>query len=237
MNLLTDDVSSLMLAVDAIEVPLKKYSMKVGKSIDGPSSLRAFCEIGTVNLLADVTDSDVKSNSSSEDMETVARLCPMDSALPTDHARYTLRQYQKFGVPVTAALKEVANLEADNSLDAISMEPVNCTRASCPPDPSGYAILGDQVDINLSMDDETAAALMDSPADHEASIDLESSGSDHQINNEGVRRLKKHYVNAMDKDARELVMLFPTADSNLDGDLMLSTNTDEVVPDVDSNFH
>ena len=196
MNLSTDDVSSLMLAVD-----------------------------------------DVKSDSSSEDIETVAQLCSMDSALPTDHARYTMRQFQKFGVPVTAALKEVANLEADNSLYVTSMEPVNSTRASCLPDPSGYAILGDQVDINLSMDDETAAALMDSPADHGASIDLESSGSDHQINNEDVRRLKKHYVNAMDKDARELVMLFPTADSNLDGDLMLSTNTDAVVPAVDSNFH
>ena len=48
---------------------------------------------------------------------------------------------------------------------------------------------------------------------------------------------KKHYVNAMDKDARELVMLFPAADSNLDGNLMLSTNTDEIVPAVDSNFH
>ena len=112
--------------------------------------------------------------------ETVAQLCSMDSALPTDHARYTMRQFQKFGVPVTAALKEVANLEADNSLYVTSMEPMNSTRASCLPDPSGYAILGSQVDINFSMDDETAAALMDSPADHGARIDLESSGSDHQ---------------------------------------------------------
>ena len=41
----------------------------------------------------------------------------------------------------------------------------------------------------------------------------------------------------MDKDARELVMLFPTVDSNLDGDLILSTNADAVVPAVGSNFH
>jgi hypothetical protein len=171
---------------------------------------------------------DIGSDSSSEDVETVVQLCSMNSALPTDHARYTLRQFQKFGVPVTSALEEVANLEADNSLYGASMEPVNSTRASCLPDPSGYVVLGDQMDLDLTMDDETAAALMDSPADHEASIDLESSGSDHQIDNESVRRLKKHYVNAMDKDARELVMPFPTANSNLDGDLMLSTNADAV---------
>ena len=117
------------------------------------------------------------------------------------------------------------------------MEPVNSTRASCLPDPSGYAVLGDQVDLDLTMDDETAAALMDSPADHGVSIDLESSGSDHQISSDSVRRLKGQYVNAMDGDARQLVMLFPTVDYNLDGDLMLSTNADAVVPVFGPNFH
>ena len=243
MNLSTDDVSSLMLAVDTDTclhpAMLCPNGFAIVDQVDN-----AWCSICEAKVNMDVAHccevcgcQNAKSDSSSEDIETVAQLCSMDSALPTDHARYTLRQFQKFGVPVTAALEEVANLEADNSLYVTSMEPVNSTRASCLPDPSGYALLGDQVNLNISMDDETAAALMDSPTDHEASIDLESSGSDHQINNEGVRRLKKHYVNAMDKDARELVMLFPTADSNLDGDLMLSTNADAVVPAVDSNFH
>ena len=179
-------------------------------------------------LVNDIDAQDGQSDSSSEDADTVAQLCSMDSALPTDHARYTLRQFQKFGMSVTPALEEVASLEADNSLYGASMEPVNSTRASCLPDPSGYVVLGDQMNLDLSMDDETAAALMDSPADHESSVDLESSGSDHQIDNVSVRRLKKHYVNAMDKDARELVMLFPTAGSNLDGVLMLSTNADAI---------
>ena len=75
-------------------------------------------------------------------------------------------------------------------------------------------MLGEQMDCYLSMDAETAAALMDSLDEHEAGIDLESSGSDHRIDNESVRRLKKHYVTAMDKDARILVTLYPTADSN-----------------------
>jgi hypothetical protein len=43
---------SLMIASDATEVPLKKYNMKVGKSIDGSP----FCEICTVNPLAEVAD-------------------------------------------------------------------------------------------------------------------------------------------------------------------------------------
>ena len=43
---------SLVIASDAVEVPLKKYNMKVGKSIDGSP----FCEIGTVNRLAEVAD-------------------------------------------------------------------------------------------------------------------------------------------------------------------------------------
>ena len=41
-----------MIASDAAEVLLKKYNTRVGKSIDGS----IFCEIGTVSLLAEVTD-------------------------------------------------------------------------------------------------------------------------------------------------------------------------------------
>ena len=56
---------NLMIASDAIEVPLKKYSMKVGKSIDGSP----FCEIGTVNLLADIADPEWSSDTWEKDLD------------------------------------------------------------------------------------------------------------------------------------------------------------------------
>ena len=165
-------------------------------------------------------------------------LVDVDSpALPSDHARWTMKQFQKFGVAVKPALKEVANREANNSMYMSATEPKNSTWAACLPDHSGYAVLDEQMNCNLSMDAETAAALMDSTNKYKASIDLESSGSDHQISNESVRRLKKHYVAAVDKDAHDLVILVSTADSNPTGDLVMSTNADEANSAVDSNFH
>ena len=158
--------------------------------------------------------------------------------LPSDHARWTLKQFQKFDVAVTPALKEVANLEADNSMYMSAMEPktLHVLHAYLTPADMQCSVSRWIVILQWMMK-QRFSALMDSPNEYEASIDLESSGSDHQIDNESVRRLKKHYVTTMDKDARDLVMLFPTAESNSIGDLMLSTNADEANSAVDSNFH
>ena len=158
-------------------------------------------------------------------------------ALHFDYARWTMKQFEQIGVAVKPALKEVASLEADNSMHMSAMEPENSMRAACLPDPTGYAVLGKQMDCDLSMDAGKAAALMDSLDEHGANIDLDSSDNDHQIDNESVCRLKEHYVTDMDKDARIFVTLYPTADSNSTGNLMLSINADKANPAVHSNFH
>lgn len=210
-NLLLDDTASSLMLANNTSCPVNDCLVDGITSIDGEES--------------------------SDDADTISQLSRTEAALPSDHARYTMRQFKKFNIPVSATLQEIAALEADNSMCFVSMEPESSKRASRLPDLDGYALLGDQIDSDITMDEETAAALMESPSGVETGIDLESSGSDHIVSDANARRLRKYYVQTMDRDARELVYLFPTAQSNSVGDLVMSSNVDEVDVTGDQHFH
>ena len=153
------------------------------------------------------------------------------SPVVADDARWRLRQARKFRQPVDEALEEMAELEADRSMMLERDAPKEEKRRSIPLKTEGYAMLGDFVDEAAAEGIEGRAALLDSSEERDESIDLESSGSDHEVTKDEERALKKKFVKMMDVDAMGFVPeKIVVSESSLmkQGELMMSTNSDEL---------
>ena len=124
-----------------------------------------------------------------------------------DEARFEVRCKRRFGEKVSVELEEKAAEEAAQSavkkemkrelegLEDIDRElkPACDKRQSVAPDSTGYAMLGDYVDQDLVVDEETRAALLNSSIECDGSIDLGSEGSDAEVDARVERMVKVKY--------------------------------------------
>jgi hypothetical protein len=147
------------------------------------------------------------------------------SPIVRDDARWRLRVAHRFKHTIEEGLEELAELEVDRSM-RMEEAPADHKRVPKQRSTEGYAMLGSYVDQEAVDSIEGREALLDSSIDGDESMDLESSGSDHEVTMTEKKVMEKRYRTLMDLDARQLLELRVMADNGGDGDLLISTNSD-----------
>ena len=129
-----------------------------------------------------------------------------------DEAGFEVSCKRRFGEKVSVELEEKAVEEAVQSAvkkemkrELEGLEDIDCElkpacdkRQSVVPDSTGYAMLGEFVDQDLVVDEETRAALLNSSIECDGSIDLGSEGSDAEVDVRMERMPKVKYRQQVD---------------------------------------